>query len=217
MQIIHVLLCTFVWTVCGTKYKVLAGRWGHCVLLVYTQPSRRQHLSVLRVTQNTPLLLYLLWQIALPSSSRLLHMHKKVSKIHKCSECYKELFNSFLIFTYKINRGQCLTLLAHEPRDIKWNWQVQNKQDKCLHRIVVKRWNSLARVLCGLRDFKVIRWIHRSHLRAIEHSASLALEILKLQMACAWESIPRWNCWVLPWVCLSLQVSTRGSWPRWDI
>lgn len=46
-------------------------------------------------------------------------MHKKVSKIHKCSECYKELFNSFLIFTYKINRGQCLTLLAHEPRDIK--------------------------------------------------------------------------------------------------
>lgn len=32
--------------------------WGaHCVLLVYTQPSHRQHLSVLQVAQTTQLLL----------------------------------------------------------------------------------------------------------------------------------------------------------------
>lgn len=50
MQIIHALHCTFVLTVHGTKYEVLARKWGgvggcHCMLLVYTQPSCRQHLS----------------------------------------------------------------------------------------------------------------------------------------------------------------------------
>lgn len=54
--------------------------------------------------------------------------------------------------------------MAQEPRGIKWSWQVQNKPEKCLHRNAAQLWNSLARALCGLRDSKVIRWIHSTEI-----------------------------------------------------
>lgn len=40
-------------TVCGTKYKSGLDVWARCVLLVSAQPSQRQHLSELQVTQTS--------------------------------------------------------------------------------------------------------------------------------------------------------------------
>lgn len=73
MEMIHAV---FVLTLCGTKYKVWTGCGGSlCAAGVLTEPSQRQHLSGLQVTQTSAA------ETVQPNSTKLLHMHK-ISEIH---------------------------------------------------------------------------------------------------------------------------------------